>query len=146
MTRGVMLWAAMVLAAGAAGAQVKPPNPQMRCLINLKQIGTALMMFAQEHDGKLPKAADYKALNQQLERYIRNPSRSTCPVTGKPYLFNTSLAGAALKSIKKPVEVPVVRDAAPHPDGSIAFVYADGHSNRLPAAPAKSAIAAGVWK
>lgn len=146
MTRWVMLWVAMSLATGAARAQVKTPNAETRCLISLKQVGTALLMFAQDHQGKLPKAADYKALNQQLERYIRNPGRGACPVTGKPYLFNTSLTGTMVTSIKKPAEVPVVRDATPHPDGTIAFVYADGHSNRLPAAQARALIGTGVWK
>ena len=66
MTRWMMLWAAMGLAVGAARAQVKPPNAPTRCLINLKQVGTALMMFAQDHQGKLPKVADYKKLVEQM--------------------------------------------------------------------------------
>ena len=51
------------------------PDAKMRCLINLKQMATALRMFARDHNGDLPKAANFKAMDRQLPLLGRDDQR-----------------------------------------------------------------------
>jgi prepilin-type N-terminal cleavage/methylation domain-containing protein/prepilin-type processing-associated H-X9-DG protein len=64
------------------------------CLSNLRQLGTAMIMYANEHRGRLPNsnppntAYDYNSINAVLvalnERYVKSPPVFHCPSDDDP--------------------------------------------------------------
>jgi len=109
------------------------PHQYMICLSQLKQIGIALRMYAEDYDDTLPPAGCWQAA---LAAYVRDEEVFTCPTTGKPYLFNDNLAGKILSKIANQDQVALAWDA-PADDGrpphggsgfNVAFL---GHVQRL---------------
>jgi prepilin-type processing-associated H-X9-DG protein len=77
---------------------------QEACLSNLKQLGLAMMMWAQDHDEVLPPAENW---TQELMPYLKNDQVFRCP--GAPdqqcgYAYNLALAGRKLGDIPNPAE------------------------------------------
>ncbi len=125
------------------------------CLDNLKLIGRALSMYAQDYDEKLPPTTSPAGLENRLRPYIyffyahhgpgqpggdltlppldSGPSANvtplfTCPETNRRYLSIAPISGASLVLLDAPKRAPVLRDTAPHTDGTWNVVYADGHA------------------
>jgi prepilin-type processing-associated H-X9-DG protein len=66
------------------------------CMNNLKRLHVALLVYAEEHDGKLPDAANWcDAIQKQV------PERLTfrCATSGGQYRFNRNLSGIALSRV-----------------------------------------------
>src|SRR4051794_11786270 len=135
-----------LLAAALCRAQAQSPDAERQCLVHLKQISAAAQLYAADHEGKLPKAANFKVFNQQIQPYLRNSKTAVCPSTGKAYLFNTALSGAAVKSRPNPSATPLVRDGVPHADGSMGLGYLDGHARRLPAGRVQQQAGSAAWR
>jgi hypothetical protein len=147
MIRGIALsLVVLTTSASLAAGRAQAPDAANPCQTNLKGLGRALELYVNDYNGKFPKAASFEALMPELRPYGGKPKAANCPVTGKVYQFNTALSGAAANSIHKPAETPVIRDSAPHPDGSVTFVYADFHVKQWPAAQARTEISKGKWK
>jgi len=125
----------------------------MVSLSNLRQIGLALIMYAESHAGRLPPAgtwvdallpqwADVKDKSFHAENLFRDPSAPG----GEPfnYAFNRALSGMRLADLKDPAATVLVfestagvKNAAdtgqtlPRPgrhSGGDYFVFADGHA------------------
>jgi len=103
-------------------------------LSNLKQLSLALLMFADDHDGKLPAAKTWKA---DLRPYVKDPDVFESPFGDAfVYEYNPALSGKKLSAIANPAAVPAFVEAKPgmwptpgnysSPDGKIrvAFVQA----------------------
>ena len=60
-------------------SQESPQGPVSECISNLKQIGLALQMYAQDHKNKFPD--DLKEIYQS---YFKNPSVFWCPADTDP--------------------------------------------------------------
>lgn len=129
----------------------------MTSLSNLRQIGLALVMYAQEHGDRLPDAdgwvdallsqwSDVKDKGFHAEALFRDP---TAPES-EPwnYAFNRALSGVRLGDIKRPEATVMVFESMagvknasdmgqslPHPgrhSGGDYFVFADGRAKWLP--------------
>lgn len=99
---------------------------------NLKQLATALQMYAQDNDETLPKiktAEDIAAALDVSSRILRQPA------SNQPYLPNPALAGLALGDIADPGETPVFYEPTPAEDGSRSVAFLDGHV--APVSPAE---------
>lgn len=115
----------------------KPPS----CQSNLKQLSTALLMYAEDHSGKLPPASSWSVA---ITAYIKTPDVFQCPNRKKQrfgYAFNSHLSGARIDDIQSPEKVPLLfetsldRENATDPAASFQtpyqgignVAYADGH-------------------
>lgn len=134
-------------------AQARMKGQQTRCLSNVKQIGIATVMYANDFDDRLPPGATWM---DATEKYAEYPRIFACPAVSRPglltprvggkygYAVNTSLSGKTAKSIKDPGKViwvfessDLARNATGDPSTSPApnrhgpgrtEGYADGHA------------------
>lgn len=96
-----------------AYTKAKGAAERMVSLSKGKQIGLALMMWAQDHDEKLP---GQDGVHDQIKPYLQNDSM----LQGFTYLFT----GGSLADIKAPAETLIGQVEGP---GGRALIYADGH-------------------
>ena len=101
-------------ASGIVAARASARGKQ--CMSNLKQIGLACAMYAEDHKGELP------ATLQALKPYVNTDQFFKCPVTRMPYQY----LGAG-RRFGKPQNAVLARDAKPHPNGFRCLLYMDGH-------------------
>jgi prepilin-type processing-associated H-X9-DG protein len=125
-------------AMGEEGAQ------QAACLSNLKQIGLGILMYAQDHDEKLPSADKW---TDEIMPYIKNEAILKCPSAPDlacAYALNKKIAGKSLGEIANPATTVLVfestkgarnfsdamatLDPKGRHNGGNNFVYTDGHA------------------
>ncbi len=90
------------------------------CLKNLKQLSVACHMYADDHDGQLPTAADPAEFRKQILPYLRNnDALLVCPAApDEPgYVFNPALAGKSINDVLHPQAAPMIWDAGAPPGG-----------------------------
>ncbi|MGV3721653.1 MAG: hypothetical protein ACO1SX_12145 [Actinomycetota bacterium] len=143
MTRGLLIalgilllgWAAVVVLIDAFLDVKKSPREAV-CRSNLKQMATALMIYSEDYDRRLPPTgyavgAEAVALPSLMYPYIKSGDIWACPTAvkdgardhtfdGTPGDTTVSLGynGSALA----PNRIGVPLDAAKHPEGTVAFV------------------------
>ena len=110
----------------------------MICDQQLKQIGMALRMYAEDNDDTLPPAGSWQ---EAVAEYVRDGEVFTCPTTGKRYVFDDNPSGKILLKIANQDRVPVAWDAAtdegrgPHQryagEWGFNVVFLDAHSKWL---------------
>ncbi len=88
------------------------------CASNLRQVGIACIMYAYDHNERLPQSL------AAVKEYVGDDSVFTCPVTGHDYLYFGG--GYSLRDIESPSRFVLAGDAAPHPDGSLSVLFVDG--------------------
>jgi prepilin-type N-terminal cleavage/methylation domain-containing protein/prepilin-type processing-associated H-X9-DG protein len=115
-------------------AQAREKARQAACLSNSKQIGTAMLMYAQDYDEQFPSgrfdpsnpnAADYgKGWAGQIYAYMKNaqilkcPNDSTAAISGNgitlspvSYIYNYNVAlSPAIASLQSPVNTVVLSE------------------------------------
>ena len=100
---------------------------------NLKQLALGVMMYAQDHDEKLPPMKSAAALKKAIMPYVKSETVFTDPNGDKAYMANPSLSGKSLASIANPAEIALLYEAEAGPDGSRSVAFVDGHVKRLTA-------------
>jgi len=128
---------------------------QAACMSNLKQIGLAARLYAEDHDQKLPSAA----WPGELQPYLKNAALYTCPSRADlpvAYAMNEKVVGVSQGDLARPAETimffegnaggekPVggpdlVPDDGIHNHG-INACFADGHCKWLPVDQAKQIL------
>ena len=130
---------------------------QVCCQSNLRQIGTAIAMYAQDYDDRLPLSADMRQLEPAIYPYLRNRSIFCCPsdpgirraarawharqVAGLPvppkpfpavpsYAWNGKLSGRDIT--KTPGSVWAAWDRQPWHLGRRNVLLIDGHVRVIP--------------
>jgi len=103
--RALILVAALAVSAAACAGRgrsksdtpYRPPPPKT-CRDNLKQLGTALLMYLQDWNERLPPASRWA---DALKPYVRHEAVWHCPQDRRPgrpsYAMNRELAGKSLK-------------------------------------------------
>jgi prepilin-type processing-associated H-X9-DG protein len=115
------------------------------CLANQKQLGTAMLMFAADHNDVLPDKNNWPS---QLLPYTNNPKLTKCPADKSPaavsYAMNAALSGKKMSALPNPATTILLYETAQpgispsgdpataplpnrHNKGNI-FLYADGHA------------------
>lgn len=143
-----MACALLMLAALRPGAQAQDTGgSHLACQENLKKLGTALLMYAQDYDGKLPPMKTQQQVQSRVHLYLvdarirpRDPAQAdpffSCPETQKPYQLNAAMSGKiALRRgnrsdfVKNASQITLVRDGVPHKAEGAPWnvLYADGH-------------------
>ena len=150
---GGVLAVILLMAGGAALdrylAVSRPRAQATGCQSNLKQLASAMMMYAQDYDERYPVAERWTGV---LDPYLRNTFIYACPA--RPglhwgYAMTESVSEAPMKVIAAPAQTPLLFDSdqgvpgaadAPsraafrHPGGAN-VAFADGHvaaRGRLP--------------
>ncbi len=101
------------------------------CQSNLKQMGTACMMYVQDYEERYPPrwngVRDWQAL---LDPYVKNTGVRICPNTNQySYGYNQDyMSYAAMASIQSPAETLLICDVGKC--NSSGGQYYDGHVNR----------------
>ena len=117
-------------------AQARAKARQTTCLSNMKQVGTGLMMYAQDYDESLPVQTnqvqkfwlDASPANwdRAIYPYVKNRQVYICPSTGKEtfpgyqpspdgetsYMGNAVVMGRALAVVPNPADIIFVREHA----------------------------------
>lgn len=81
-------------------AKARAKARQAACLANLRQIGLALTMYADDHDGRFPNwlfagaPPDYLTWNQVLSPYLGTIKVFYCPSFGRPEERGSPLEGS----------------------------------------------------
>ena len=126
------------------------------CMSNLKQIGLAFMMYAEDHDGALP-AENWVA---EVLPYINNRQIFVCPARPNlpvGYAVNEKVAGMDLNVLEAPAQTVLAfesnldgdapiggADAVPMEgvhDGRVNVVFVDGHVEFVPVEEATDLLA-----
>ncbi|MGQ9699271.1 MAG: hypothetical protein ACUVRO_14925 [Armatimonadota bacterium] len=79
-----------------------PPQPDTtpQCRANARQIAAAIQLYALQHDGKLPDAANW---TDAIRPLLTNPGVLRCPADSQhevSFAMNQNLSGANLRDIK----------------------------------------------
>jgi hypothetical protein len=97
---------------------------------NLKGIGLAICLYAQDHHERLPPMESEAALRQALTKYL-SPDSTTwvMPGTGVPYAVNPMYSGRSYMDIPVPHKAIVAYEPTEFHSGFGRFVlYSDGHT------------------
>jgi hypothetical protein len=120
-SRGALYAVPLVRVNKAAFLEARRRAQRTAAMSNARQIGLALMMYAQDYDKFFPPAgAD--TVNQVLP-YIKNEAVFHDPSTGAPG-FAYTFGGGSLAGIKEPADTVIGYITGP---GGRAEIYADGH-------------------
>lgn len=96
---------------------------RMTVMSNLRQIALAALMFAEEHDDRLPDASRFR---DDIRPFLRNDSLYGRPrETGSDLFEWLALSGFALHDIPRPAQTPLGLVA--WPPGEIQVAFVDGH-------------------
>jgi prepilin-type processing-associated H-X9-DG protein len=89
LTSSRKMWLFVILSAAIVAAIVilmpllSPPSdrdfPKARCQSNLHQIGIALLMYADDNNGRFPQAGGAEGLNYLRRDYVKSPTIFHCP-------------------------------------------------------------------
>lgn len=146
----ICIFAALVLPViQSAGASLESSS----CAANLRQVGRAMLLYAEQNAGKLPGAGwneDLIAIEPDRVLYACPRQRRLDP-RSSGYALSSEVAGKKLDSIQDPGSVVLVFDSLPTVPGAIAkpnevprpgrhrngsmnnVVYVDGHGAPVPA-------------
>jgi prepilin-type processing-associated H-X9-DG protein len=113
---------------------------------NLKQVGLALLQYAQDYDEKLPAMRSAHSLQQIREARLNPPKTATVqhvlqpyarnveifrhPGTNRIYRPNPFLSRKSLATFEEPSRIVAFYEADPGRDGRRAVLYLDGHVKR----------------
>lgn len=118
------------------------------CASNMRRVGVAMMMYVNDHNDKLPPAANWV---DAMTPYTKNAAVLKCPETsGWGYAYNADYGGKKTADFQRPdtavlvIETSAQRKSATVTTASIAtsrghrhnggdnVVYADGHVRWVP--------------
>jgi hypothetical protein len=124
--------------AGSEAGGVSSPFQQARqqamntsSLSNLKQLGTAAIMYCQDYDERFPPMKSAADTKRCLFPYVKNDEAFRHPDSKKPYLPNPFVSGKTMAAIERPAELVIYYEPDVAADGKRGAVFADGHAKRL---------------
>lgn len=125
-------------AAGGLGivvARQEPASKETVCVRNLRQIGIASLMYAQDYDGRLPPMESMTGTRKAIYPYVKNNQVFLCPTNAMPYKTNPAVSLKPIAVIAEPSKTVGFYDPAPHADGKYSVAYLDGLNGHRMASP-----------
>jgi len=107
-------------------AEELPKDKDWVCINNLKQVGLAIFMYANDHDNALPGSLKELAGIPGSVNYVTDQAILKCPVSGTPYVY----AGKGVK-FGADFSTIIAYDDAPVHSGSRHALFVDGHVSSL---------------
>lgn len=108
---------------------------ETQCLSNMKMLGTAAVMYAQDHHETLPPAENWEVA---LKPYLNTPLPCPLAKLGTGYAMNKALSKKKLAALENPADVVLFFESdngttiAPKRHGSgQCFTFADGYAKRV---------------
>jgi hypothetical protein len=123
---GILLFLAAGLAVpvvtvGPQYRQARAKAARLAATDSLQQIGLALEVYAQNHDGLLPSPGQWEA---GLRTILTEPGQLRNPGDAA-YVFSESLAGRPLREVRRTPSQELARDPSRYGDETL-VLYADG--------------------
>lgn len=110
-----------------------------RTVSNMKQVLTILLIYAQDHDDRLPQASSSEAVFTKLMPYLKSKDIfHTLNPKGGSIQFNLSLSGKNLGLLTSPTRKVVLWETKRWPGGSRCVGFADGSTRVLQGKEANS--------
>ncbi|MDD3886988.1 MAG: NINE protein [Victivallaceae bacterium] len=111
------------------------------CVNNLKQIGLAITMYADDHDGQLPAAQGENGMEEMEDELddIISENCFKCPENGEGCYVYIRPKSGKLSDITNPGATPIVYCLTHHSRSSMRLInvlFADGHVESIPMAEA----------
>jgi BlaR1 peptidase M56 len=148
---GLVPWRVTAQSSGTANDKASIDSANRESNARLKQLGTALLMYAQDYDEILPPMKTPMAVKKALYPYVRkNDAVFLDPHADEPYQANPSVSGKAVgvvtllmrgpgrglkilkyTRIRRRGEVVALYEPSPAPDGTRGVVFLDGHVTRI---------------
>ena len=100
-TKCIFSFSAFILIATALAGAAKDAAQKPTTRGNLKQLGLALMMYAQDYDERLPPMKNTAALKKVIGPYLDSDAIFIDPATKKAFAFNSSLSERNVEDIWK---------------------------------------------
>ncbi|MBX3119626.1 MAG: hypothetical protein KF784_11215 [Fimbriimonadaceae bacterium] len=120
--------------AGEASMQVQSAQADLSgkrtaTLSNIKQVGTAMMIYMADYDDVFPYAQSTTAAQYVTNPYMKNTSLwTTLNPNGGRILFNTSLGGVSHVVLEDPSKTVMFYESNAWPDGRRCVCFADTSS------------------
>ena len=111
--------------------QARLKAQEVSSVSNLKQVALATLMYAQDHDERLPPLKDPTVWKKALIAYSKNEGIFKDPRTGEVYQANAAASRKSLAAIANPAEFVVFYKSSPSRGNTRAVAFADGHVRRL---------------
>jgi prepilin-type N-terminal cleavage/methylation domain-containing protein/prepilin-type processing-associated H-X9-DG protein len=125
----------------------------VKCMQNLRTLGSALNLYLADNNGKMPTMMlgrekitdDVPVLDNTLDKYVSEKTAFACPsdekfakVTGTSYHWNNALNGQMVSALRfmladQPMHIPLMGDKEGFhndPDHKVNILYADGHASK----------------
>ena len=107
------------------------PSPESS-LANFRKFGSALRLYIQDYDERLPVYKDYPDLLSKLyPDYLGHSSRALRELSQPTYQADPMFSGVTQASIEFPASSIILRDVYDFGDGLITVGYLDGHAERI---------------
>jgi hypothetical protein len=115
-------------------SQARGKAQQANCLSNVRQLSLGVLMFAEDHQGKLPNADRWA---DEIMPYVHDKNVFRCPVQREKdaisgYAFNRALSGRNTAEIGNPADMVVIfeSDQGWNASGDISALPAEPRHNR----------------
>lgn len=100
---------------------------------NLKQIGTAVLMYTDDYDGRLPRLKDAETVKKAIMPYVKADAVFNDPANGEPFVPNAHYSAKPLSSVPSPSEAVLFYQKTPASDGGREVLFVDGHVKKVDA-------------
>ncbi len=116
----------------SVGERLEVKSARIKSLSNLKQVGLALVMYAQDYDERLPPLPNAAVAKKLLYPYLKNEAVFREPKTGRPYEVNQALSGARVaRFARNAARVAVFYETLPDENGLRGVAFLDGHARLI---------------
>jgi prepilin-type processing-associated H-X9-DG protein len=117
-------------------AQARDKAREITSASNLKILGLATMMYAQDYDQRLPPMDSFDHYKAAINSYVPNQKDNSDPFveTGfnVPYQINSAMSRKSLGDLPNARTTVLLEESVPHSRHMINVLYADGHVELVP--------------